>query len=382
MMMYLSYHYHAYLYKTPKRDSILTGDLWMREMMMGNHNAFVETFRMPRETFCRLLDKLTTDGGLVGTQHVSSREMLGMFLYFSGHKASSANLQQRFQHSGDTITRHIHSTLKSIVQLASQYIQIPNEGSPTPSQIASNPKFAPYFNKCRMAIDGTHVPVWVKATETAPFHGRKGITMNVLAACNFDLMFTFVLAGWEGTAGDGKVYADALTKGLTLPSDGFDILDAGFALTTKTLTPYRGTRYHLKEYASGRLRPQTKQELFNLRHAQLRNCIERIFGIVKMRFPVLFQGVRYNYKFQVQLVMALCTLHNFIRLHGGRDDEVERQASDVIRAESQAPINGNDRANFDDAPESEEAKVWRDGIAQSMWEQYQQYLVQRRELRR
>ncbi|KAF0708873.1 hypothetical protein AaE_013059 [Aphanomyces astaci] len=308
--------------------------------------------------------------------------MLGMFLYYAGHKASSANLQQRFQHSGDTITRHIHKTLKAIVRLAPQYIKLPTENASTPSQISSNPKFEPFFNKCRMAIDGTHVPVWVKPSEAAPFHGRKGITMNVLAACNFDLIFTYVLAGWEGTAGDGKVYADALTKGLTLPTDGFDILDAGFALTTKSLTPYRGTRYHLKEYASGRLRPQNKQELFNLRHAQLRNCIERIFGILKMRFPVLFHGVRYNYKFQVQLVMGLCTLHNFIRLHGGRDDEMERQASNMHRVERRTPLSANERAQFDDAPECEEAKVWRDGIAQSMWHQYRQHLAQRRELRR
>ncbi|ETV90089.1 hypothetical protein H310_15078 [Aphanomyces invadans] len=123
--------------------------------------------------------------------------------------------------------------------------------------------------------------------------------MNVLAACNFELEFTYVLSGWEGTANDGKVCCDALGKGLTMSENKLDILDAGFALTMKCLTPYRGTRYHLKEYGSGRLRPQNKEELFNLRHAQVRNCIERIFGVLKMRFPVLSHGVRYDYEFQV-----------------------------------------------------------------------------------
>lgn len=33
-------------------------------------------------------------------------------------------------------------------------------------------------------------------------------------------------------------------------------------------------------------RPQNKEELFNLRHAQLRNAIERILGVVKCRFPI------------------------------------------------------------------------------------------------
>ncbi|ETV94803.1 hypothetical protein H310_11477 [Aphanomyces invadans] len=64
--------------------------------------------------------------------------------------------------------------------------------------------------------------------------------MNVLAACDFDLNFTFVLSGWEGTAGDGKLYEDALRKGLRIDDNRFDILVAGFALTKTALTPYRG----------------------------------------------------------------------------------------------------------------------------------------------
>ena len=39
------------------------------------------------------------------------------------------------------------------------------------------------------------------------------------------------------------------------------------------ITPYRGVRYHLKEY--GRRGPENEKELFNLRHASLRNEIER-----------------------------------------------------------------------------------------------------------
>ena len=34
-------------------------------------------------------------------------------------------------------------------------------------------------------------------------------------------------------------------------------------------------------------RPQTPQELFNLRHASLRNIIERLFGELKRKFKIL-----------------------------------------------------------------------------------------------
>jgi hypothetical protein len=33
-----------------------------------------------------------------------------------------------------------------------------------------------------------------------------------MAACNFDLLFTFILAGWEGAAHDTRIFLDAIRK--------------------------------------------------------------------------------------------------------------------------------------------------------------------------
>jgi len=57
-------------------------------------------------------------------------------------------------------------------------------------------------------------------------------------------------------------------------------------LTSGLITPYRGVRYHLKEF-SARNPPLNYKELFNLRHASLRNAIERTFGVLKKRFDIL-----------------------------------------------------------------------------------------------
>ncbi|ETV88815.1 hypothetical protein H257_00307 [Aphanomyces astaci] len=159
-----------------------------------------------------------------------------------------------------------------------------------------------------MAMDGTHIPVAVPSSMVARFQSRKGVTMNVLAACDFDLKFTFVLAGWEGTAGDGKMFEAAKRLGIEATGDQFDLMDAGFVLSKHCLTPYRGMRYHLKEYGRGSRRPLTKEEIFNLRHGQLRNVIERIFGILKKRFPVLVYPVEYDFAFQVDMVLLPPTM--------------------------------------------------------------------------
>ena len=45
------------------------------------------------------------------------------------------------------------------------------------------------------------------------YRGRKGIpTMNILAACTFDLKFTYVLPGWEGSASDSRILENALSR--------------------------------------------------------------------------------------------------------------------------------------------------------------------------
>jgi hypothetical protein len=47
----------------------------------------------------------------------------------------------------------------------------------------------------------------------ATFRGRKNYTtQNVLAVVDFDLKFTYVLAGWEGSTHDATVLADALAR--------------------------------------------------------------------------------------------------------------------------------------------------------------------------
>ena len=126
------------------------------------------------------------------------------------------------------------------------------------------------------------------------------------------MLFTFVLAGWEGSAHDGKVLDDAVEKGLKVPFGKFWLGDAGYALTRWCLTPYRGVRYHLKEWEKGNAKPQNYKELFNLRHSSLRNVVERTYGVLKNRFPILKNMTAYPFDIQVEMVISCMILHNFI----------------------------------------------------------------------
>jgi hypothetical protein len=60
----------------------------------------------------------------------------------------------------------------------------------------------------------------VRGRDVSSYRDRHGnISQNVLAACNFDLEFMYVLNGWESSTHDSKLLNDALTRrnGLKVP---------------------------------------------------------------------------------------------------------------------------------------------------------------------
>ena len=51
------------------------------------------------------------------------------------------------------------------------------------------------------------------AKDAPRYQGRKEYTtQNVLATCDFDMRFTYVLPGWKGTASDSRIIKNALSR--------------------------------------------------------------------------------------------------------------------------------------------------------------------------
>jgi len=153
-----------------------------------------------------------------------------------------------------SISSHFHAVLDALVALAPELIYLPNPLA-VPSKIRNNTKFFPYFRDCIGALDGSHIPAKVPEEMRAACRNRKGFTsQNVLAACSFDLCFSYILPGWEGSAHDGRVLSNALDRDFVIPNGKYYLADAGYGLSTKILTPYRGVRYHLNEQARANAR--------------------------------------------------------------------------------------------------------------------------------
>ncbi len=73
----------------------------------------------------------------------------------------------------------------------------------------------------------------------------------MLGVVNLDFTFQFALTGWEGTAHDGKVLRDTLTKGFKIKPGKYYLGNAVYAPKPYCPTPYHGAHYHLKEFAKG-----------------------------------------------------------------------------------------------------------------------------------
>ncbi|KAF7820439.1 putative nuclease HARBI1 [Senna tora] len=205
-----------------------------------------------------------------------------------GQGATYKNVEERFQHSRETIHRQFHQVLLAVRKLGNDIIRpVDPIFRDATNYIRNDDRYWPYFRDCIGAIDGTHIHVHVSPDKQILFTGRKGFTStNVMAVCDFNMCFTFAWVSWEGCAHDTRIFMDALRrpqlKFPLAPEGKYYLVDSGYPTFKGFLGPYKNTRYHLPQF---RLAPsfRSRNEIFNYYHSSLRSVIERTFGVCKAR---------------------------------------------------------------------------------------------------
>ncbi|XP_068466573.1 uncharacterized protein [Phaseolus vulgaris] len=284
-----------------------------------------DIIRMSPEAFINLCQRIRGTDMVKDAFRSIVEEQVAKFLHIIGYNVKNRSVSFFFHRSGETVSRHFHNVLKAILMMHGEFLIQP-AGTEVEPHILNNNRFFPYFKDCLGAIDGTHVRVKVPRVDAPRFRGRKDWpTQNVFAACKYYLG------------------------------------DAGFMLKTQVITPYRGVRYHLKEYS--RRGPQNARELFNHRHSSLRNVIERTFGVLKKRFPIIISGTEPHYSVDTMtdIVLACCILHNFLRGVDNDDSLLE----EVDRELMQGDIDVSHSQTRED--DYRLGSQIRDTIANEMW---------------
>ena len=131
------------LFKTSRNTSKLTGAQKTRESFDGHPVRFYEQVRVEKHTFYLLRDALCERKLLKDTNRMNVNEQLLIFLHTIGHNVRNRVLQDRFQHSGETISRHFNIVLRAINGLRDVCITDPP--NVVPSKILGDSRYYPYF---------------------------------------------------------------------------------------------------------------------------------------------------------------------------------------------------------------------------------------------
>lgn len=85
----------------------MSGEAWTREVLANETRTF-EQARMDGPVFAKLVEELKLKANIGPSDAVSVEQQLLMFLYIVCHGNTSRDAQDRFQHSGETISRYFH----------------------------------------------------------------------------------------------------------------------------------------------------------------------------------------------------------------------------------------------------------------------------------
>ncbi|KAF6134297.1 hypothetical protein GIB67_021894 [Kingdonia uniflora] len=126
-----------------------------------------------------------------------------------------------FKHSATTTSKVFHECLDAMMKFSKEKIVFTNFDAPARPIRHHKRLKEGVFRGVVGVLDGTIIPASIPVKDQTPYRGRgRGICFqNVMAICNFDMYFTYVVAGWEQVAHVSRVLAETLNK----PAHNFPI---------------------------------------------------------------------------------------------------------------------------------------------------------------
>ncbi|XP_051119606.1 uncharacterized protein LOC127243563 [Andrographis paniculata] len=306
-------------------DSALSGAEFTKELINGHPARIKNLLRVSKSTFLDLCDTLSARA-LMKTRaqtRVGVHEAVAIFLHTVAHSNRHRSSAEQFQHSTHTIFRHVKRVSESLCLLGAEVV-CPKDQHRTHPRIATNRHFMPYFKDCVGALDETLIHAAVPAEDAPCFRSRMGDTEQSVLGVAFPPPNTAFISSINGV---GKYYLG----------------DSAYTNSALTLTHFRSHRYYSQTFRDTLGGPNGPKELFNYCHSQLRNVVERAFGVLKRRFAIL-RGLMRPYKFfrQVNLVHACVTVHNFTISNGENIESHDGEGSDPTADQEGSSVNDPD----------------------------------------
>ncbi|XP_064476102.1 putative nuclease HARBI1 [Ornithodoros turicata] len=226
--------------------------------------------------------------------------------YATGAFLGNIGNDEHFACSTHAVSEAIHDVSLAIIKrLAPKYMKFP-----TTDEEKLEVKRGFYevagFSGCVDAIDGTEVAIMQPSQGDPRFddYCHKGYyAINVLAVCDASRRILYMTARYPGCYHDSSILnicelRQAATSGF-FKNEEWLIGDSAYPLEPWLMTPVRS--------------PTNPEETaYNTAHTKTRCCIERCFGVLKMRFRCLqrYRTLHFAPDRSCNIITACCILHN------------------------------------------------------------------------
>lgn len=169
--------------------------------------------------------------------------------------------------------------------------------------------------------------------------------MNVQTVSAADLKVIDIVARWQGSAHDSTIFNNSNLKRRFERGEFKDYVlvgDQGYANTNYLITPLTVCRNPI-------------ENLCNESIIRTRNCVERQYGVLKRRFPILSRGMQLKCLESIQFVIvATAVLHNFAIEENDRmppvDPQIQAEIDDLNMDDNvdAVPIHQNRNGSYRD----------------------------------
>ncbi|CAH1987524.1 unnamed protein product [Acanthoscelides obtectus] len=222
-----------------------------------------------------------------------------IFLRYLGDPGFQSGVAEDYEIHRTTACKTVSLVLNKVCQKADHSITFPTTVSElNDAKVKWQSRFT--IPTVIGALDCTHVKIKRPGRFVDEYVNRKGYTsINVQTTCDASEKFTSIDAQWSGSVHDGRIWRRSIVNEVLSQFKGsFCLLgDSGYGISPWLLTPFKPAI-------------NRQQERFNLLHSRERVTIERLFGQLKMRFPILGNTVRVSSEKVPKIILCCAVLHN------------------------------------------------------------------------
>ena len=109
-------------FKQPYHNSVLTGQMWVTELLGGNPRCIKDQLGMEKHVFLKFVRKLFIMTSANHSRHVDLAEQVAMFLYTMVTNLYNRKVGEHFQRSGATTSKYQFSLSPSLPWLMSAFL--------------------------------------------------------------------------------------------------------------------------------------------------------------------------------------------------------------------------------------------------------------------